>query len=203
MRLLLSTLALITVGAGPAASQDAPSCATLLTADEIRSTCGVAEATVEVSTTGDDRCRISAQRPGAVSAFVLDVYAERDAQMAAATVEIARALGRSSSGSAAPGDADRALGQVFEVLGVQDAGAEAADGVSAEDAALRELPDLGDGGVRYVSDAAGGIGLVTHAVVFSDGATVVKLESGIVAGRAGVCTVDGLEALARRVAGRL
>jgi hypothetical protein len=75
--------------------------------------------------------------------------------------------------------------------------------VSAEDAASRDLPDLGDGGVRYVTEAASGIGLVTHAVVFSDGATVVKLESGVVAGRAGVCTVNGLEALARRVAGRL
>ena len=196
-------LALLALGLAPVVAQELPACATLLTADEIRSTCGVTDATVDASTSRDGRCSITAQRDGSVSTFTLHAYVDQDARTAAATVALARALGQSSGGSNAPGDANRAIGQVFEVLGVQDADAAPAEGVSAEDAALRELPDLGDGGVRYVSDAAGALGLITHTVVFSDGATVVKLESGIAAGRAGVCTVDGLETLARRVAGRL
>jgi len=47
------------------------------------------------------------------------------------------------------------------------------------------------------------MGIVTHTVVFSSGATLVKLESGIVADRAGVYTVDTLEPLARLIADRL
>ncbi len=55
----------------------------------------------------------------------------------------------------------------------------------------------------YVTDLGGAMSIKTHTVTCSIGATLVKLESGIVANRAGVCTADGLETLARIVASRL
>ncbi|WP_412070219.1 hypothetical protein [Rubrivirga sp. IMCC43871] len=208
MRCLLALLVVVAFGRSPAAAQDAlPACETLLSAAEIRSTCSVADATVDITQGTDGRCLTTAQRPGSVSTFTLNVYVDENPQVAAATVDLARALGQaadqSRSGAGASGERVQVLGQVFEALGAQDPSAAPAEAVSADEARTRDLPGLGDGGVRYVSEAASGIGLVTHAVVFTSGATVVKLESGIVAGRAGVCAVGTLEALARRIAGRL
>jgi hypothetical protein len=99
MRRLPALLVLAVLALRPAAAQ--PACATLLSADEIRSTCDVADATVEVTTGADSRCRITAQRSGSVSTFTLDAYVDEDARTAAMTVDLARALGRAADQSRA------------------------------------------------------------------------------------------------------
>ena len=209
MRLYILLFATTIVAtAAPSRAQDAlPSCASLVSSSEIQSTCGVSDFTFETSPDRESGCQISAQRNGAVSALVITLAVQDNAAAAQASVEVARAIGLTSDDSRATagdtGQAGEALGQVFEVLGVQDESAAAAPGVSDAEAASRDLPDLGEGGVRYVSDATAGMGLITHTVVFSSGATLVKMESGIAADRAGVCTVDTLEPLARLIANRL
>lgn len=183
-------------------AQELPDCATLLTASEIQTTCGVPDAIVE-ATARTGACSISAQREGTVSMLSVVVTVLDSVEEAQATVAMAGVMGEATDGQSMPGVGNEAIGQVAELLGLQDPNAPEADAVSEAEAAFRELPDLGDGGVRSVSDFGGALGTLTHTVVFSSGATLVKLESGIVANRAGVCTADGLEVLARRVAARL
>ncbi|GAB5536130.1 MAG: hypothetical protein Rubg2KO_23790 [Rubricoccaceae bacterium] len=203
-----SLLLLVLCAATPAWAQGTPvSCDPLLSEAEIQSTCGVSDIVFEVSRDRESGCQISALREGTVSGLMVTVAVQDNAEAAQMSVEVARSLGHASDESRGTGgdtgEAGEALGQVFEMLGVQDAGAEEAQGVSDAEAATKELPGLGDGGVRYVSDATAGIGLVSHTIVFSSGALLVKLESGIVADRAGVCTAETLEPLARLVADRL
>lgn len=206
----LPVLALLVLAGLPlsARAQEAVSCAPLLSAAEVQSTCGVPDAIVE-STDGSKSCQVTARRPNSASLLTVVASVQETAGAAAATVEAARLMGRAADASRAEGepggsdDSDAALGQVLDVLGLGDPEAEAADDVSDEDAASRDLAALGDGGVRYVVDATAGVGLVTPTVVFSSGATVVRLESAVIAGRAGLCTVDALETLAGLVAGRL
>ena len=191
----------------PAMAQDTlPSCASFLSAAEIRSTCGVSDFVFETSPDRETTCQITAQRNGSVSALTVNVSTQDNAEAARMSVEVARAIGKAADDSREtggdPGDGAEMMGQVFEMLGVQEEGAAEVEGVSDAEATSRDLPALGDGGVRYVSEAAAGLGLVTHTVVFSSGAVLVKVESGIVADRAGVCTVETLEPLARLVADR-
>ena len=203
MRRLPTALCGLVLLASQAGAQGLPDCASLPSADEVRTTCGVPGATVEVERTPAGECRLTAQRDGTASMLTMLANVFESAQEAQATVALARLMGSASDGQSAPGMGNEIMGQMAETLGIQRAGAAEAGDVSAEEAAFRELPDLGDGGVRYVTDVSGALGLVTHTVLFSSGAIVVKLESGIVADRAGVCTADGLEALARGIGGRL
>ncbi|MEO0559476.1 MAG: hypothetical protein AAF170_14970 [Bacteroidota bacterium] len=190
----------------PVSAQSVPDCAALLTEQEIRSTCGVPEAVVAVSQ-GSDSCQITAQRDGTASMLRVTLALQDNAEAAQMSVEVARSLGQASDdsrGSAGnTSEAEQALGQVLQMLDVQDSDAAEAQDVSDAEAARKDLPALGDGGVRYVSDAASGMGLVTHTIVFSSGATLVTMESGVIAGRAGVCTVETLEPLAQLVSDRL
>ena len=207
MRISLSVLAFVAC-ALPAVAQDVlPSCASLLSEAEVRATCGISDFVFDVSRDNESTCQISAQREGTVSALRITLAVQDNAEAARMSVGVARTVGLASDDSRGTagdtGEAGEALGQVFEMLGVQDASAEEAADVSDAEAATADLPDLGDGGVRYLSDATGAIGVVTHTVVFSSGAMLVKLESGIVADREGVCTVDTLDPLARLIADRL
>lgn len=202
MRLPLLALAAVALASAPHA-QDLADCASLLTADEIRATCAVPEAAVEVETTPSDNCQITAQREGTASMMTVVVSAQDSPEAAQATVQMGAMMGQAAEGQTAPGEGNAAMGQVAELLGIQSPDAPEAEAVSDEEAAFRALPDLGDGGARYVTDLSGASGAATHTVLFSHGALAVKLESAIVAGRAGVCTADGLEVLARRVASRL
>lgn len=204
----LFLLACVASVSAPVLAQDAlPPCASLLTEAEVRSACGVSDVVFEVSRDNDTACQISAQREGAVSALMVTLAVQDNVQGARMSVDVARSLGQASDESRGTAgdtdDAEQAIGQVFELLGVQDAGAPEAQDVSNAESAMKDLPALGDGGVRYVSDATAGMGIVNHTIVFSSGATLIKLESGIVAGRAGVCTVETLEPLARLIADRL
>jgi hypothetical protein len=161
----------------------------------------------EASRDSETVCQISAQREGTLSALMVSLAVQDNAEAARLSVDLARSLGHASDDSRAragdPGEAGAALGQVFEMLGMQESDAAEAGSVSAAEAATQDLPALGDGGVRYVSDATAGMGLVTHTVVFSTGATFVKLESAIVDDRAGVCAVDTLVPIAHLIADRL
>ncbi|MEM1118631.1 MAG: hypothetical protein AAGJ11_19150 [Bacteroidota bacterium] len=199
----LSLLLVLFVLALPSQAQDAlPDCASLLSEAEVRTTCGVADAAVTVDA-GRTSCQISAQRPGTASMMTVVASVQDSPEAARATVEMAGVIGQAGEGQTALGEGNAAMGQVAEMLGIQSPDAPEAADVSDEEAAFRALPDLGDGGVRYVTDLSGALGAATHTVLFAHGALVVKLESAIVADRAGVCTADGLETLARRVASRL
>ena len=206
IRALLSIL-LATVLTLPAWAQDVISCTPLLSAAEVESACGVSDFEFEVSRDSESGCQISAMRDGTASGLMVTLAVQDNAEAARMSVEVARSLGQASDDSRAnagdPGEAGEVLGQVFEMLGVQDAGAAEDPGTSDAEATMQDLPNLGDGGVRYLSDAAAGMGLISHTVVFSTGPLLVKLESGIVADRAGVCTVETLEPLARVIASRL
>ena len=181
----------------------------LLTAAEIESACGASYAVVETSQGRDSSCQISVRREGAASALIVVVSDQECRDAARASVEAARAIATASDASREEdgqvedgGDADDAVGQVFDSLFGQDTAAQPADIPDAW-VTSAELPTLGDGGVRYVVDATAGIGVVTPTVVFSSGTTLAKLESIVVANRAGVCPVEALEPLARRIASRL
>ena len=207
LRSFLMAVFALAVPCTVAAQEALPSCATLLSAAEIGSTCGVSDFEFDVSPDNETACQITAQRDGAVSGLTVTLNTQDSPEAAQMAVELARTIGRASDDSRAtagdPGQGAEAMGQVFELLGVQDADAEEDAGVPDAEAATQDLPSLGDGGVRYVSEAAAGIGLITHTVTFSSGAVLVELKSAIVADRAGVCTVSTLEPLAQRVADRL
>lgn len=198
--LLLTVLSFSLAAASRA--QDVPDCSALLSEAEVRETCGVPDATVGADG-GRSACQITAQRPGTASMMTVVASVQESAEAARATVEMAGVVGRAAEGQGAPGEGNAAMGQVAELLGLQSEDAPEVEAVSDEEAEFRALPDLGDGGVRYVTDLSGALGSATHTVLFSHGALVVKLESAVIANRAGVCTADGLEVLARRVAGRL
>lgn len=198
-RLLFCAVLLATAAHG----QGLPDCASLLSAEEVRETCGVPSATLGAERLSEATCALTAEREDTASQLSVTVKVLESPQAAQGTVEVERLTGTAADGQSAPGMGNEVVGQLAETLGIQSAGAPEAEAVSDEEAAFRELPDLGDGGVRYVMDMGGALGIATHTVTFSSGATVAKLESRVLANRAGVCTADGLEALARRLASRL
>ncbi len=124
--LLASALAL---SLAPLASAQVPDCATLLTAQEIQSTCGVPGAEIGFNSSRTS-CMVSAQHRGAVSALNVVVSQHETVRGARMTVEMASALGAASDGQTTKGDGDEAIGQLAQVLGVQDANAPEAAPVS-------------------------------------------------------------------------
>jgi hypothetical protein len=198
----LSLCAAVAAVSSATAAQDLPDCASLLSVEEVRETCGV-PATLSATRLSDDTCSLAAERDGTASGLSVTVKVLESAEAAQGTVEMGRLAGGAASGQSTPGMGNEVMGQLAETLGIQSPDAPEAETVSEEAAAVRDLPDIGDGGVRYVMDVGGAMGVATHTVVFSSGATVAKLESTVVANRASVCTADGVEVLARRLAGRL
>ena len=199
----ISLFILVLTLASVAQSQTLPDCASLLTTDEVRSLCEITEVTVQATRNASGDCSATVQREDTASLLTMAATVQESREAAQLSVQMAGAVGEAGDGLSVEGEGNAAISQVAGMLGLQDADAPEAEDVSDEEAAFRTLPDLGDGGVRYVTDTSGAMGVATHTVMFSSGAVLVKLESGIVAGRAGICTADGLERLARRVAGRL
>ena len=202
MRRLLLCAALA-AAAPTVLAQDLPDCDGLLSVAEVRDACGVPTATLGASRLSDATCVLTAEREGTASQLSVTVKVLESVQAAQGTVEVDRLTGTAASGQSTEGIGNEVMGDLATMLGMQDADAPEADPVSDEEAAFRELPDLGDGGVRYVMDMGGAMGYVSHTLTFSSGATIVKMEASALANRAGVCTADGLEVLARRLAGRL
>lgn len=186
-----------------ASSAQGGDCASILSQAEVRSVCAVPNAVLEVYETSAGECQLTAKRPGSVSALIINVNPFESETEARASLMAVRMVGEAVNGLAVPGLGNEVMGQMAETLGLQSPDAPAAADASDEEAEFRELLDLGDGGVRFVSDLSGASAVATHTVAFSAGATLVKLESSIVAGRAGVCRVDDLEVLARRMSSRL
>ena len=194
--------AAMAVAAAPSA-QDLPDCASLLSVEEVRETCGVPTATLGASRLSDVACALTAEREDTASQLSVTIKVLESVEAARGTVEVDRLAGTAASGQSTEGIGNEVMGSLATVLGMQDADAPEAAPVSEGEAAFRELPDLGDGGVRYVMDMGGAMGILTHTLTFSSGVTVAKMESRALANRAGVCTADGLEVLARRIASRL